>query len=236
MTLFHYRGAPVRLHGSFLVVATMLVGWELLSAGMGAAAVMLALGTAIFGSVLLHELGHAEAARRFGIRTRSVTLYPFGGIAALESEPMQPRVELAVALAGPAVNAVLAIVAFGALSLGVPGAGWVLGVNVAMGLFNLVPAFPMDGGRVLRAFWASSHGLVDATLRALRVSRVLAWAFVALGIFWSPSLALVGGFVLLANRAERARWEAVARRMRWDVPRGPGHAFFAHPVAGRRTV
>ncbi len=229
MTLFHYRGAPVRLHGSFLALAAIWIGWELLTAGVGAAASLAALGALIFGSVLLHELGHAEAARRHGIRTRAITLFPFGGVASLEAEPQNPKVELIVALAGPAVNGALALAAWGLLALGVPGAAWLLGINVAMGLFNLVPAFPMDGGRVLRAFWSLRHGLVEATLRALKLSRVLAWSFVALGILWSPSLALVGAFLLFANRAERARWEAVARRRRWDVPR-PAPGMFAHPV------
>ena len=205
MTLASVRGIPLRLHSSFLVLAGALIAWQLVTAGSAAALQATLLGLAVFGSVLLHELGHAFAGMRYGIRTRSITLYPFGGIAALEREPRTADEELVVAIAGPAVNGALFLAALPLALLGVPGAKALAVINLGMGVFNLIPAFPMDGGRVLRAWMAKRRGKTAATQRALKISRVFAWAFLAAGIFLSPSLALVGGFLLWATSAERRR-------------------------------
>ncbi len=115
---------------------------------------------ALFGCVVLHELGHALMARRFGIETLDITLYPIGGVARLQRMPRAPGAELLIALAGPAVNFAIVAALMGLEMLGIGGmetdaslggflAGLVL-VNLVLGLFNLIPAFPMDGGRVLR--------------------------------------------------------------------------------------
>ncbi len=239
MTLFSYRGIPFRLHTSFLLLAAVFVGAQLVSGGLTAAAGAALMGSALFGSVLLHELGHALVARRYGINTRAITLYPFGGIAALEAEPEAPEAELAIALAGPAVNMVLALAALPLALLGLPGAGFFASINLGMGLFNLVPAFPMDGGRVLRAWWSRRAGALEATRGALKISRAFAWAFAIGGLFVSPSLALVGLFLLWATAAEARRLErreaaARARGWRWDVARRPVNpARFAweHPAS-----
>ena len=228
MTIFTIRGIPVRLHSSFLLLAALLVGGRLLGSGPAAAASLALLGVGLFGSVLLHELGHALAARRLGIRTRSITLYPFGGVAALAGEPRSPGVELIVALAGPAVNFGLAALSLLPAALGLPGAGSFAALNLVMGLFNLAPAFPMDGGRVLRAWLSISRGRLAATEAALRVSRVLAWGFVVTGLLISPSLALVGLFLLWAGAAERRRC-AVARAAAWR-PAPIRRSLFEHPA------
>lgn len=198
------RLPPVRLHSSFLVLGSLFIGWELVTAGWSAALSAVIFGVALFGSVALHELGHALMAARFGIRTRSITLYPFGGIAALEREP-RGKAELWIALAGPLVNVALAV---GGLALmpWIPGAGVFAALNVGMAVFNLLPAFPMDGGRVARAWWTRQLGHVRATERALKVSRWFAWGFVALALVSGAwNLALVGMFLLFMIRTEGAR-------------------------------
>jgi len=205
MTITSVRGIPLRVHPSFLAIAGLLIGWQLVNAGAAAAWQATLLGLAVFGSVLLHELGHAFAGMRYGIRTRSITLYPFGGIAALEREPRTADEELVVAIAGPAVNGALFAASLPLALLGVPGATAFAVINAGMGIFNLIPAFPMDGGRVLRAWLAKRRGKTAATHVALKISRAFAWAFLAGGIIWSPSLMLVGGFLLWATSAERRR-------------------------------
>ncbi len=210
LTLFTWNNTPVRLHSTFLWLAGLYVAYQALTVGFLAAGTALLLGVAVFGSVLLHEMGHAAMARRFGIATHSITLYPFGGLAALEREPNSPTSEALVALAGPAVNFALAAAAVPLAALGLLGASTFLGLNLVLGIFNLLPAFPMDGGRVLRAWWTRRHGRTLATLKALRLARVLAWAFIALGLAGQGSLVLVGGFLLLLVRAELRRWQRTA--------------------------
>ena len=161
-------GIDVYVHFTFL----LLLGWVAIShylahGDLAEAMSGLAFILALFGIVVLHELGHALAARRYGIRTRDITLLPIGGVARLERMPEDPWQELVVALAGPAVNVVLAAGIYFALALGrgvesldesVRVGGGLLDqlfwVNVSLVAFNVLPAFPMDGGRVLRALLA----------------------------------------------------------------------------------
>jgi Zn-dependent protease/CBS domain-containing protein len=162
---------------------------------------------AIFGCIVLHELGHALMARRFGIQTRDITLLPIGGVARLERMPENPTQELLVALAGPAVNVLIAVVLFAVIVtwLGIAVFSdldvlvktllvsdnflvFVMVANVALVIFNLVPAFPMDGGRVLRALLAQKLDYVQATQIAASIGQTLAILFGIVGLFGIPGL------------------------------------------------
>lgn len=246
-------GITLRLHWSFL----LLGGWLALSTldrtGSPAAVfALLVLTAVVFGSVALHEYGHALTARRFGIGTREITLLPFGGIAQLERSPTDPLQELWIALAGPLVNFVLAGLALGGMLLsGDAGAlrsegmqsesilGFAVYVNLFMGVFNLLPALPMDGGRVLRAALAMRLPAIRATRIATTVAKVLAGGMMAYGMLAGHlMLAVIGGFVWITAGAElrRVEVEAVlrerARRMAqagFTVPFGPDFETGARP-------
>ena len=178
-----------------ILVVAYLIYWVLLVL-KGTRAVRVLIGI-LFGSVFLHEVGHAMVARRYGIGTRSITLHLLGGFASIEREPRIPRQEVAIALAGPGVNVVLFVLFLPLVVAGVPLALEAAAINLLMGVFKLVPAYPMDGGRVLRAILNSRYGYKRATQLSFRVTKVVAWGFVAAGLFYSwISLVLVGGFLL----------------------------------------
>lgn len=234
MRIARLAGIPVRLHWSFLVLAAGFALWSLFDGGVGSLVWTGAGLAALFASVVLHELGHALAARAFGIRTRDITLYPFGGVAALEGLPRSPVGELLVALAGPAVNAAL-FVLFGGLAwaTGSWALGMIAALNGVMGLFNLVPAFPMDGGRVFRALLTFRLGRRRATELAIGVGRLFGWAFIVGGAVagWL-NLVVVGGFLLLTTAAEarrERRLEALRRTdaspVRWVVQPTSPHPY-----------
>lgn len=203
-------GIDAHVHASFL----LLLGWAAWSSYTGggtwfAALMGVVFLLTVFGSVLLHELGHALTARRFGIRTRQILLLPIGGVAQLEGEPRTPRQELLVALAGPAVNFVIAAVLALWMALGfVPTTGLfgaLLVANLSIGLFNLIPAFPMDGGRVLRALLAERMGGFRATQLAVKIGKVAAITLGIVGLATSWMLTLVAVFVWFAADAEARR-------------------------------
>ena len=225
-------GIDLYVHVTF----PLLFAWIALNGFSGGANVRtvlatLALTLAVFTIVVLHECGHALAARRFGIQTRDITLLPIGGIARLERMPREPRQELIIAIAGPVVNVVLAVLLYGVLALaGVTAIraelekvatamtltsvlAELVAINVWLAAFNLLPAFPMDGGRVLRAVLAMrTSDYAAATVKAARVGRVFALLFALVGIFWldSPMLALVAVFVWLAGTSEALAVQAAA--------------------------
>lgn len=209
-------GIDLRIHVTFL----LLLGWIGAShwiAGRGVEAVFagVAFILALFGCVLLHELGHSLAARRFGIPTRDITLLPIGGLARLERMPEKPAQELVVAVAGPAVNLAIAAVLFAALTL---THGWaplaevrvatgpflerLLIANVWLVAFNLIPAFPMDGGRVLRALLASRMEFARATRIAAVVGQGLAMVLGFVGLFSNPMLVFIALFVWIGASQE----------------------------------
>ncbi len=208
-------GIRVRMHLTFLLLLAWIgIGHYLV--GGGAAAVRgLVFIALVFGSVLLHEFGHALTARRFGIRTPDITLLPIGGLARLERLPDKPREELLVALAGPLVNVGIAVALYAWLAAtGRPGAAAgaglfggslaarLLWVNVGLVLFNLIPAFPMDGGRVLRAALAARMDFTQATHIAASVGQAFAFLFVLVGFLVNPLLIFIAMFVYMGATAE----------------------------------
>jgi Zn-dependent protease/predicted transcriptional regulator len=210
------KGIELYVHGTFLILLAWIALSHVMHGHGGAAALEGALFTVtVFGIVVLHELGHALTAARYGIRTRDITLYPIGGVASLERIPENPRQEFLVALAGPAVNVALAVLLFLALTLlnqpiGAENVQLVGGsffaklmwVNVSLALFNLLPAFPMDGGRVLRAALALRMGHDRATEIAARVGQALAFGFGLVGMFTNPMLLFIAFFVWTGAQGE----------------------------------
>lgn len=218
-------GIALHIHATFLLLLAWVgVGEFRASGSLASAANGLAFVLAVFGSVVLHELGHAFAARRYGIRTRDITLLPIGGVARLERMPREPRQELVVALAGPAVNVVIAglLYAWIRATGGVPELdttastasplepaflAQLLAMNLWLVLFNLIPAFPMDGGRVLRALLAlRRRDHVRATETATRVGKFFALLFGIVGLFvvGNPFLVIISLFVWLGAAGEAA--------------------------------
>ena len=201
-------GIDLFLHPSALLV------WLLVAGGIGGLVDALPLVVALFTSIVLHELGHALMARRYGIGTNDITLYLIGGIARLNRLPRSAGPELLIALAGPAVNVVIAAVLAGMMALGVhhPLLYQVLGLNVALVLFNLLPIFPMDGGRVLRALLSGWLGRVRATEIAATVGQTLAIVGGVVGVFngrWDAAILAV--FIYGAAAVERFQVLAEAR-------------------------
>jgi len=208
-------GIDVHVHVTFLLLLVWIGASRLVSGqGLLQAGLAVALVAIVFGIVVLHELGHALAARSFGIPTRDINLLPLGGVARLERMPEKPWQELVVAVAGPAVNLVLAAVAALGLymadglqrSLAAMLVGelmvWLVTVNLALLAFNLLPAFPMDGGRILRALLATRIPFLKSTEIAVYVGRVLAVGLGLAGFVYSPMLVLVALFVWMGGSAE----------------------------------
>ena len=225
-------GIPIRLHWSLLLFGAFVA----FTSGGGALGALLS-ALLLFGSIVLHELGHALVARGYGIATRDIVLTPIGGIARIEGMPRSGRAEVAIALAGPIVSLAIAGLSFGALSL-LPMKGIAVGLlstlgwtNGMLGLFNLIPAFPLDGGRVLRGALASRVGLVRATEVAASVGRVAAIAMGLVGLaVGNPSLVLVAVFVWMAGGRERAMVRAERQPRAWDVFGRPVEVEWVEPV------
>ena len=214
--LGRFAGIDVYIHATFL----LLIGWvgysywqqsQQWSEVLKGILFILAL----FLCVVLHEYGHALTARKYGIRTRDITLYPIGGVARLERMPDKPIEELWVALMGPAVNVVIAAVLFAYLYLtqgrvplnnltAASGSFLVrlLGINIILVLFNLIPAFPMDGGRVLRALLALRMDYVRATQVAANIGQGLAFVFGLIGLLANPFLLFIAFFVWIGASQE----------------------------------
>jgi stage IV sporulation protein FB len=208
-------GTVVRVHVTFVLFLLWIGGAQWRVGGRDAAFDGVLFMLLLFGCVLAHEFGHVLAARRYGIRTPEVTLWPIGGIASLERIPEKPGEELIVALAGPAVNVVIATVLVVVLGVGLEGGSMaelenaragilarVASANIFLVLFNLIPAFPMDGGRVLRAVLAMRVSHVEATRIAARIGQGAAFLFALVGLFVNPMLIVIGLFIYLSASAE----------------------------------
>lgn len=212
-------GIAIKIHWTFLILLLFVAGAEL-SRGGSTADVLFSLGfvLAIFLCVVLHEYGHALTARHYGVTTDKITLLPIGGVANIKKMPKKPKQELIIALAGPLVNVVIA----GILALFLPlqeltqkeNMGLteaptaenffllLLSINIILVLFNAIPAFPMDGGRVLRALLAMRMPRLKATKVAARIGQFFSVLFIIFGFFYNFWLVLIGVFVYLGAGAE----------------------------------
>jgi Zn-dependent protease len=228
-------GIETRVHASFVLI----LAWAfMMSYGGGPAAVVYGFLflAAVFASVVAHEFGHALTARGFGVATRQILLLPIGGVAQIEGASMPPRQELLVAVAGPAVSFMLAGVLFGLAAVVadltphnfIGALAW---ANLGLGAFNLLPAFPMDGGRVLRAALSLRVGPLRATEIAAAIGKVAA---VGLGVYGVSSgrglMAAVAVFLFLA-----ARSEANFAACRYPPVR-PGERVIARDALGRIII
>jgi Zn-dependent protease/CBS domain-containing protein len=222
LNLGRVLGIPIRLHVTFL----LFLGWFAARAMSGSGPDRwygLVYVCAIFACVVLHELGHSAVAQRYGIAVSEIVLYPIGGLARITRLP-EPRQELWIALAGPAVNVVIAAVLYAGLAAAGAWLPWdqvsmatnhwfqqLAAINVGLALFNMVPAFPMDGGRVLRALLALRYGEVRATEVAAIVGQLLAFAFGFVGLLnGNVVLVFVALFVYIGAGAEASMYRGKA--------------------------
>jgi Zn-dependent protease len=211
-----FAGIDVYLHTTFiLLIGWMGISYWLQENSLGAVISGVGFILALFGSVVLHEYGHALTARRFGVKTRDITLYPIGGVAKLERIPEDPKQELWVALAGPAVNVVIAFILFvwliftnafePLINMSLTGGSFLerlMVTNLILVGFNLIPAFPMDGGRVLRAILAMNLEYTSATQIAASVGQGIALLFGFIGLFTNPFLVFIAFFVWIGAQGE----------------------------------
>ena len=226
LPIFRIAGIQLRIHVTFVLLIAWLAFGYYAQGGSPAAAEGVIFVLLLFLCVVLHEFGHALAAKAFGINTPDITLLPIGGVARLERMPEEPKQELLIAVAGPAVNVVIALglfVAGGsfinpfvnpAASEGVGLISQLLIINVLLVAFNLLPAFPMDGGRVLRALLATRMSYARATQIAATVGQGFAFVFGFIGLIWNPFLIFIALFVYIgaSQEAALAQMKDVSRR------------------------
>jgi Zn-dependent protease len=214
--LGEFAGIGVYVHATFfLIIIWIAVAHWVQGASLAAMLSAIAFILALFGCVVLHEYGHALTAKKYGIKTRDITLLPIGGVARLERMPDDPKQELWVALAGPAVNVVIAAglylwlhltASFEPISkLSVTGGSFferLMVVNIFLVVFNMLPAFPMDGGRVLRALLATRMEYTRATQIAASIGQGMAFLFGLMGLFFNPFLIFIALFVWIGAAQE----------------------------------
>jgi stage IV sporulation protein FB len=208
-------GTAIRIHITFVLFLAWIFGASYVSGGSDAAWSGLIFMLLLFACVLAHEFGHILTARAFGVSTPDVTLLPIGGVARLERIPEKPSEEFLIAIAGPLVNVVIALglilIAGAGLQSGSAAAidstkvslvDKLAAVNLFLAIFNMIPAFPMDGGRVLRALLATRLGYVRATGIAAAIGQATAFVLGFIGLFYNPILIFIGIFVYLAASSE----------------------------------
>ena len=190
------------MHLTLLILLVWIASsYMLRGAGVSATVLGVALVITIFATIVVHELGHALVARHYGIATRDIMLLPIGGIASLERMPDKPKHELAVAIVGPMINLAIAAVLYPFDGVLVNQLMW---INIGLALFNMIPAFPMDGGRVLRALLAMRLGHERATNIAAKLGKFFAVAIGVFGLFYNPLLLLIAFVVWSGASQERA--------------------------------
>jgi len=217
-----FKGIGVYIHATFLLI----IVWIAIVYAMRGSGFMdfihgVIFVLAIFACVVLHEFGHALTARQYGIPTKNITLYPIGGVARLQRMPDEPKQEFWVAVAGPAVNVVIAAVIYGILQLTgtwqpldeltmTGGSFWIrlMIVNLFLVVFNIIPAFPMDGGRILRSLLAMKINYVKATNISAMLGQGFALLFGFLGFFTNPFLIFIALFVWIGASQEAQSTEA----------------------------
>ena len=222
LKLGRVAGIKIEVHWTFILLLIWVVFLDVRRGGTTASALLnIALILFLFVCVVLHELGHSLTARRFNIPTKKITLLPIGGVASIEKMPEKPSQELLVALAGPAVNVVLAMLLYLVVPiqtymsldaanlenlLSAPSLQTLLFylfiANVMLVLFNMIPAFPMDGGRVLRALLSYRMDRVKATDIAASIGQVFAVIFFVLGLLYNPFLVLIALFIFIGAYGE----------------------------------
>lgn len=208
-------GSELRVHVTFFLLLIWIGIAHYQQGGVGTAVNGVLFILALFACVVAHEFGHALAARRYGIRTPDITLLPIGGLARLERMPEKPSEEIIVALAGPAVNVVIALVLMLFLdarfeiatieALDDPALNFLARlatVNIFLVIFNMIPAFPMDGGRVLRALLATRYSRSKATRIAARIGQGFAFFLGFVGLLGNPLLIFIAIFVYIAASSE----------------------------------
>lgn len=230
VTIGRVAGTEIRIHLTFVLLLLWIGVSAWLTGGAAGAMDSVLFILAVFACVVLHELGHALAALRYGITTPDITLLPIGGLARLSRLPEKPVEEIVIALAGPAVNVVIALILIAFLGATIdpamlenienPEPGFLArlaSVNIFLVLFNLIPAFPMDGGRVLRAVLAIFMGRRRATQVAAIIGQGVAFLFGFLGLMSGNAiLVFIAIFVYLAAGAEAGQTNLIelARRLR----------------------
>ena len=206
-------GIDVKIHITFLLLLAYFGVSDWRDGGAYQGVLSMAFILLLFLCVLLHEFGHAMAGRHYGIRTPDITLLPIGGVARMQAIPEKPWQEFVIAVSGPAVNVAIAgglwVVLFlfpNLLDKAHPVSSEILPnlmtINLALLAFNMIPAFPMDGGRVLRALLAMKLNYLKATKIAARTGQAFAAGFVFVGLGWNPMLIFIGLFVFTAARQE----------------------------------
>jgi Zn-dependent protease len=219
-------GIDLKIHFTFIIFLVWIGFSYLVQGGSEFAIQGILFILLLFACVLLHELGHALTANAFGIHTTDITLLPIGGVARLERIPNEPRQELLIAVAGPLVNVVIAALLIFYLGqraavsdfddINTPRVAMLsklASVNIGLVLFNLIPAFPMDGGRILRSILAMKMNYLRATEIAARIGQALAIVFGVIGFFYNSFLIFIAFFVFMG-----AQQEAAMARMRYAYP------------------
>lgn len=234
-------GIRFRIHITFFLLLLFVFVSVLNQRGFGPALTATLFICAVFVCVLIHEVGHSLIARRFGKEAKSITLLPIGGVAVMEEMPEKPAQEIAMSIIGPFINLVIAGVLYVLVGrwagVDVPSSfpessrqflAALIGVNIVLAIFNLIPAFPMDGGRVLRGILATRMDYVTATSVAVAVGQALAIFFIFFGIFFNWWLALIGLFLYLGAGSEKQ--QVILRSLLHQIPAHEAMATEVHTL------